>query len=134
MNLGRSLHSTGRSAPLNAGSGLKVMRPPEAGPEINAIAGAPPERARAIRLGALLSSRHLRRLEQEAKGVSQNGGAVWLETTAIESLAAEHAEFQSWLATQTREGAKRKLVYPGYRNRLVQLFPQDEPEGMSRAP
>jgi hypothetical protein len=61
-------------------------------------------------------------VETEIGNIYRNGGAAWLETTAIDQLSST-AEGARWLETHARKESWRELRDKGHRIRFVQVTP-----------
>jgi hypothetical protein len=59
--------------------------------------------------------------EDELQGIYRQGGAVWMDTSALDQLQSS-PEGSRWLAEHTRDGRKAELVNKAYRINFVQIF------------
>lgn len=63
-------------------------------------------------------------IENELQQTSQDGGAIWFETSAIDQIE-QSSTGTAWLATHVRVNSRKELDDGRYRLKFVQVFPVD---------
>ncbi|MBI4469635.1 MAG: hypothetical protein HY650_09980, partial [Acidobacteria bacterium] len=80
-----------------------------------------------------LDPQDLAPLEDQLHRVYADGGAAWIETTALDLLSAT-PQGSTWIAEHTDDHAKRELINNRCRIRFFQLFPARQAQTTILAP
>lgn len=73
----------------------------------------------------------LEEFEKEVQNVYNNGGTVWLETSAVERLTAATPQTVKWLADNSSPEPKSELLLPAFKMKYVQIIPSSSSEQKS---